>query len=117
MKNEKEIKNKIIKDIDEKIQSLKEQLNQYKSSKERYLKEEPSEETIFAHGQAFDFDEEVLLMVKVGMSFCNKYGERGTITKLNEDRESVQAINFDTKEEESFSIERFTSCGFYELKE
>lgn len=115
-KKEEIIKSKIIQEISDEITGLEKSLSQLKHSRERYISEDPSKEVIYAHGQTYDCDETNYLLVKKGMSFCNKYGEQGTITKLNEDRESVTAINFQTKEEEKFYIERFTSCGFYTLE-
>jgi hypothetical protein len=114
---EMEIKERIMKSIDSEIEMLEKDLKNLKESKEKYKKELPSSDTVFAHGQTYDFDDENFLMVKVGMSFSNKYGERGKIFKINEDRMSVLALNIDTNKEENFSIERFNSCGWFNFED
>lgn len=114
---EMEIKNKIMTNIDNEIKRLEDELNQYKMTKEKYQNELPSSDTVFAYGQTYDFDEENFLIVKVGMSFTNKYGERGKILKINEDRMSVLALNIETNKEENFSIGRFNSCGWFNFED
>jgi hypothetical protein len=52
-----------------------------------------------------------VLIVAVGMTFSNKYGERGIIRKIGENQKVV-GLNLETNEEEEFCASRFTSCEF-----
>lgn len=109
MKNEEKIKEKILNNIDKQILSLEKEIKSLKNKKDKILLVNDNS-SVFANGQTYDIDEENLLVVQVGMSFSNKYGEQGKIVSINEDRKSVKAINLETNKEEEFSIERFNSC-------
>lgn len=108
MENEFKFKKKLIESLESEIEEYQSDLKKLLEYKKEVLALEPSDEILFARN--FDFDDEIIIPLKVGMTFVDKYGQRGIIKKINSDRLSVLFFNTDTEQEEIISIDRIRCC-------